>query len=61
MVVRCPSAVIPKVRVLTHMAGAQNIKSILQECYANTEAVTEELVEYILKPGLEVSGMFLGR
>ena len=32
----------------------QNIKSVLQECYGNKEAVTAELVDYILKPGLEV-------
>ena len=32
----------------------QNIKSVLQECYGNKEAVTPELVDYILKPGLEV-------
>jgi hypothetical protein len=33
---------------------AQNVKSILQECYGDPAAVTEELVELILKPGLEV-------
>ena len=32
----------------------QNIKSVLQECYGNKAAVTSELVDYILKPGLEV-------
>lgn len=32
----------------------QNIKSVLQECYGNKETVTAELVDYILKPGLEV-------
>lgn len=36
------------------MFVAQNIKSILQECYGNPEAVTEELVDCILKPGLQV-------
>ena len=33
---------------------AQNIKSVLQECYGDKEAVTDELVDCILKPGLEV-------
>lgn len=32
----------------------QAIKSVLQECYGNKEAVTDELVDCILKPGLEV-------
>ena len=27
---------------------------MLQECYGNKEAVTDELVDCILKPGLEV-------
>ncbi|KAK9905695.1 hypothetical protein WJX75_004737 [Coccomyxa subellipsoidea] len=35
------------------VAKPQNVKSILQECYGNSEAVTDELVDYILKPGLE--------
>ena len=33
---------------------AQNIKSVLQECYGDKDAVTDELVDCILKPGLEV-------
>lgn len=32
----------------------QNVKSILQECYGDAEAVTDELVDFILKPGLQV-------
>lgn len=32
---------------------AQNIKSVLRECYGDKEAVTDELVDCILKPGLE--------
>lgn len=36
------------------MWDVQNVKSILQECYGDSEAVTDELVDYILKPGLQV-------
>lgn len=31
----------------------QAVKSILQQCYGNPETVTDELVELILKPGLQ--------
>lgn len=36
------------------LGAAQNVKSILQECYGNADAVTDELVDFILKPGLQV-------
>ncbi len=36
------------------LGAAQNVKSILQECYGNADAVTDELIDYILKPGLQV-------
>ena len=36
----------------------QAIKSVLQECYGNKEAVTDELVDCILKPGLTVRLVF---
>ncbi len=36
------------------IAKPRNIRSILRECYVRQEAVTEELVDYILRPGLEV-------
>ncbi|CAL8471802.1 g11344 [Coccomyxa elongata] len=35
------------------VAKPQNVKSILQECYGDAEAVTDELVDFILKPGLQ--------
>jgi pimeloyl-ACP methyl ester carboxylesterase len=35
------------------VATANGVKNVLKQCYCNTEAVTDELVECILKPGLE--------
>ena len=37
-----------------HATCLQSIKSVLQECYGNKDAVTDELVDCILKPGLTV-------
>lgn len=37
-----------------HAMCLQSIKSVLQECYGNKDAVTDELVDCILKPGLTV-------
>ena len=36
------------------MARVQAVKNVLRECYGDKEAVTDELVDFILKPGLEV-------
>ncbi len=36
-----------------HPHPTQAVKNILQQCYANPAAVTDELVDVILKPGLE--------
>ena len=35
------------------VATAQGVKSVLQQCYCDKNAVTDELVDAILKPGLE--------
>jgi len=35
------------------VATAEGVKSVLQQCYGDKEAVTDELVEAILTPGLE--------
>ena len=36
-----------------NVARAETVKNILKEAYGNPEAVTDELVECILKPGLQ--------
>ncbi len=40
----CPSA---------RCRGVQGVKSVLQQCYGDPATVTDELVEAILKPGLQ--------
>lgn len=35
------------------VATRDGVKSVLRQCYGNPEAVTDELVDVILKPGLE--------
>jgi hypothetical protein len=37
------------------VATPNTVKNILRQAYANSAAVTDELVDCILKPGLEVS------
>lgn len=32
----------------------QAVRNVLRECYGDKDAVTDELVDFILKPGLEV-------
>ena len=32
----------------------QAVKNVLRECYGDKDAVSDELVDFILKPGLEV-------
>ncbi|GBF88496.1 hypothetical protein Rsub_01209 [Raphidocelis subcapitata] len=36
-----------------NVAQPKAVKNVLRQCYARKEAVTDELVDYILKPGLE--------
>lgn len=36
-----------------NVAQAKTVKNVLRQCYARKEAVTDELVDCILKPGLE--------
>lgn len=36
-----------------NIAQPQTVKNVLRQCYANKDAVTDELVECILKPGLQ--------
>lgn len=35
----------------------QSVKNVLQQCYANPAAVTDELVECILRPGLQAGAV----
>ncbi len=35
----------------------QGVKNVLQQCYCDKSAVTDELVQAILKPGLEVGAV----
>lgn len=35
------------------IAKPDSVKQVLQQAYHNPETVTDELVEYILKPGLQ--------
>jgi pimeloyl-ACP methyl ester carboxylesterase len=37
----------------SQVATANGVKSVLKQCYCNPDAVTDELVDCILKPGLE--------
>jgi pimeloyl-ACP methyl ester carboxylesterase len=37
----------------SQVATANGVKNVLEQCYCNPEAVTDELVACILKPGLE--------
>jgi pimeloyl-ACP methyl ester carboxylesterase len=37
----------------SQVATANGVKNVLKQCYCNPDAVTDELVECILKPGLE--------
>ncbi|KAG7671598.1 hypothetical protein Ndes2526B_g09240 [Nannochloris sp. 'desiccata'] len=37
----------------SQVATANAVKNVLKQCYCNSDAVTDELVECILKPGLE--------
>lgn len=44
---------IPRVCQKHVHAPSQAVRNILQQCYANPAAVTDELVDVILKPGLQ--------
>lgn len=37
------------------------VSNILRQCYGDPDAVTDELVNYILKPGLEPGAVKVGR
>ncbi len=37
----------------SQLANRQGVRSVLQQCYGNRAAVTDELVDFILSPGLQ--------